>query len=128
MAEYLIMWRVRPGVSHPGRNGVSTHDGGPTVRDRRRRAPRRDLSLYPARDVAGDRGRGPVPGDVPARLPGVPHARARSQRARVAVRDRDEPDPQSLSLRETEAGGVSNALDPTTPGPFPRAGHAMPLT
>src|SRR4029434_2902381 len=50
-AEYLIMWRARPAVSHGGRNGVSTHDGGSTVRDHRRGAPRRDLSLYPALSV-----------------------------------------------------------------------------
>src|SRR5262245_37408092 len=102
-AKYLIMWRARSAVSRRDRNGVSTHDGDSTVRDHRRRAPRRDLSLYPARDVAGHRGRGPLPGDVPAGLPRLPHAGPRGQRARVAVRHRDEPDPEPLSLRETPA-------------------------
>src|SRR5437870_676956 len=57
--------------------------------------------------------RAPLPGDVPAGLSRLPHARPRRERPGVALRDRDEPEPESLPLREAPAcrppGGVHSA-------------------
>src|SRR5438128_2577911 len=85
-------------------SGAVSGDGRAAVRDHRASASWGDLSLSPEGDLPHGGGRGPLPGDLPASLSRVPHARPGGQRPGVALRDRDQPLPQSLSLRETPAG------------------------
>src|SRR5262249_16931111 len=85
---YLIMCSASATVSHRGSGGVSRDDGRTAIRDDRVRAPRGDLSLSATRDLPGDRGRGPVAGDVSASLSRLPNARPGRERPGLALRHR----------------------------------------
>src|SRR5262249_22188063 len=108
-------------VSHTGYGGVSRDDGRTAIRDDRVRAPRGDLSLSATRDLPGDRGRGPVAGDVSASLSRLPNARPGRERPGLALRHRDQFEPESLSIRDTAARRPSGGG-----GGTPRGGTRRP--
>ena len=125
------MWRARPAVSHPGRNGVSSMMGAQPF-ETIVGAHHAEIYRYIRRVTSRATEAEDLSQETFLRAyRAYRSARSRSQRPRVAVRDRDEPDPQSLSLRETEAAWRtrprrSSAARPTPTGRKAKRDSARP--